>query len=59
MKTLAPLANRLGMFIRRLTCSNRDAAAYAIVRTLQGASDDIYDLAESAGATSANGVWAR
>jgi len=58
MKTLAPLADRLGTFIRLLTSSIRDAevaAACAIVRTLQGAGADIHDLAESIGATSANG----
>jgi hypothetical protein len=58
MKTLAPLADRLGTFIRLLTSSNSDAevaAAYAIVRALQGAGADIHDPAESIGATSANG----
>ena len=58
MKTLAPVADRLGTFIRLLTSSIRDAevaAACAIVRTLQDAGDDIHDLAESIGATSANG----
>jgi hypothetical protein len=58
MKTLAPVADRLGTFIRLLTSSNRDgevAAACAIVRTLQGAGADIHDLAESNGTTSGNG----
>jgi hypothetical protein len=58
MKTLAPVADKLGQFIRLLT-SNRDgevvASARAIVRTLEGVGADIHDLAESVGATPANG----
>ena len=58
MKTPASVSDRLGKFIRLLT-SDRDgevvAAARAIVRTLEGAGADIHDLAESIGATSANG----
>lgn len=54
MKPLAPVADKLGKFIRLLK-SNRDgevvAAARAIVRTLEGAGADIHDLAESIGAT--------
>jgi hypothetical protein len=58
MKTLATVANRLGTFNRLLTSSSRDAevaAACAVVETLQGAGADIHDMAESVGATSANG----
>jgi hypothetical protein len=58
VKTLAPVADKLGKFIRLLT-SNRDgevvAAARAIVRTLEGVGADIHDLAESIGALPANG----
>jgi hypothetical protein len=58
MKTLAPVADKVGKFIRLLT-SNCDgevvAAARAIVRTLRAAGADIHDLAESIGATPANG----
>jgi hypothetical protein len=49
MKPLAPVADKLGKFIRLLK-SNRDgevvAAARAIVRTLEGAGADIHDLAD-------------
>ena len=58
MKTLAPVADKLGKFIRLLT-PVRDgevvAAARAMVRTLEGAGADIHDLAESIGASLANG----
>jgi hypothetical protein len=58
MKTLAPVADKLGKF-RRLLTSDRDgevvAAARAIVRTLEGAGADIHDLADNIGAMPANG----
>ena len=58
MKTLAPVAHKLGEFTRLLTskCDGEMVAvACAVVRTLEGVGADIQDLAESIGAAPANG----